>query len=231
MADKPQYFNFPIQLLEGMLINSKSCLVDIMYCSLYEHAEDKMEYGDEDDRFQSAVEFFNIELGDFERAKIRGHELYCSVEPNSPKVGLNLSIFWDYYKNEKTEFEIVCLLAFLAIKSIVQNKAYCKMTSLFMLSRMDGIPYSVKDEKELCSSIRKYANEYQLKKIKLELIHGWGLVHYSRYMRGFYVSFKLDLKELVYQAEKRRKSTKLKALKAKEKDAIEEALKRLQNEG
>ena len=65
------------------------------------------------------------------------------------------------------------------------------------------------------------------KKIKTELRDNWNLITYSRYTRGFYVSFKLDLEQLVYEAEKRRKSTKEKQAQLAEKLALEKALSRL----
>ena len=92
---------------------------------------------------------------------------------------------------------------------------------------MDGKSKSCEFD-NLTKEIRKYANEYQTKKIKYELRDGWKLIHYSRYTRGFYVSFKLTLQELVYEAEKRRKSFRQKKQKEVEKEALKRALKRLE---
>lgn len=82
----------------------------------------------------------------------------------------------------------------------------------------------------LSEQILKYNKEYWFRKIKPELILNWGLKYYSRYTRGFYVSFKLSLEDLVFVAEKRRKSTKEKQLKKDIDDAIAKAKKRLENE-
>ena len=139
---------------------------------------------------------------------------------------IHLSIYWDYRNNEKTEFDKVCLLAFLGIKSIIQNKAYCKIDNRFLLARMDGKAKSV-DFPALSKCIGKYANEYQTKKIKSALRNSWGLCTYGRYTRGFYVSFSMNLDSLVFEAEKRRKSTKEKQHKKLENEAVKKALLKL----
>jgi hypothetical protein len=90
------------------------------------------------------------------------------------------------------------------------------MINKYWLSRMDGNPKTIKDFSELSPEIEKFSSEYQTKKIKRALRNGWGLVTYSRYCRGFYVSFKIPLMELILEAEKRRISTKEKQYKAHE---------------
>jgi len=94
---------------------------------------------------------------------------------------------------------------------------------------MDGKARAVEEISGLSPEIRKYANEYQMKKIKTELILNWNLTHYGRYTRGFYVSLFLTLDELVYQAEKRRKSRLIKKLDNDQKAAIQRAIQKLNN--
>jgi len=228
VMSEEKYFNFPIQLLDGFLVNSNKCLSDLLYYSLYTHTF-KLEYNDEMSKFKAAAKFYNVKIRDIKRAEEIGEELFNSIPLKSPKVGLNLAMYWDYHDNHKTEFEKVCLLGFLAIKSIVQNKAYCKITNKYWLSRMDGNTCSIKDDLELSDEINKYNNEYQTKKIKTELMLNWNLITYSRFTRGFYVSFKLDIEKLVFEAEKKRKSTRLKQHKFAVKLALEKANARLQD--
>jgi hypothetical protein len=142
-------------------------------------------------------------------------------------VGINRDAFFDFYKSYKDEFERACLLAFLALKSIVGNKAYIKLDNLYLLSRMDGKPRATSSIAELSNEVSKYANDYQMRKIKFELSQSWGLTTYSRYTRGFYVSFTLSLEELVFEAEKRRKSLKEKQARQRECNAVQAALNRL----
>ena len=95
---------------------------------------------------------------------------------------------------------------------------------------MDGHSSSVTEGQQLSDKIKVFNNEYQIKKIKAELSDNWGLVHYGRYTRGFYVSFTMELEDLIYQVEKKRKSRKLKQQKNERKNALENALKRLEQD-
>jgi len=226
-----KYFNFPIQLLKDMFINKQQTFHNILYYALYTHSL-KLELGNESfDNFLSAEKFYNISLGggvtDKRRKFKEGKYLYDSIDKSSPKVGLNITIFWDFYKNDKTELDLACLAAFLAIRSILGEKPYCKTTNAFLWARMCGYRNKINNVSELTPAVAKYANEYQTKKIKNKLSDDWYLVTHSHYTRGFYVSFTLDIDALVYEAEKRRKSTKDKQRKEKEKAALEKARLRL----
>lgn len=221
-SKEQKYFNFPILLLQGFLINHKKCLNDIVDYGVYAYC-----INNHIDDIEKAAKFFGIKLTDKDKIIRTGKALYDHLPEGLPKVGISKDIFFDYYKNEKTEFEKVTLLAFLAIKSVLQNKTHCNVTNDFFIARMDGKRHKIKDFSELSPELQKYYKEYQFKKIKKELILGWGLKHYANYTRGFYVSFKMPLVELIFQVEKNKKSNKLKEQKEKEEAAKIEALNRL----
>ncbi|MFP3592957.1 hypothetical protein [Chryseobacterium sp. SIMBA_038] len=224
--NKPEYFNFPVTLLDGFLTDSTKVLKNILYYALYHHSL-KLEFGDDLELITSSAEFFSVKLGNEHECLKIGEKLYHDYK-DSPKCGLNIATFWDFYKNQKSEFEKVSLLGFLAIKSILGRKTYCKIDNKFWLSRMSGKAKSM-DISELDPNIQKYNSEYQTKKIKNELKQNWGLKTYSRYTRGFYVSFQMSLEDLIYQAEKRRKSTKEKQSKLEEKVILNKVLAKLNN--
>ncbi len=224
-SDKEKYFNFPIQLLEGFLLNDKQVLNDILYYAIYKHYLDYLGYGNKKLAIKETKIFFNVSLADDNKSLERGEILIDSLPSNSPMVGLNLSIFWDYYKNEKTEFEKVTLLGFLAIKSILQNKSYCKITNKYWLSRMDGKTKTVSEYYELSNSLKKYNVPYQLRKIKAELEQNWNLKTVSG--RGFNVSFKMSLIALTYEVLKRRKKYKDEVLRKQKNEAKKKALQQL----
>lgn len=234
MTDE-KYFNFPIVLLQGFMKDSKKVLNDIFDYALHQKASEYLNDSKEefshietaDEAMRITENYFGVTTGDKKRTFKNGKALNDSLPDGLPMVGINKDVFFDYYKNEKSEFEKVCLLGFLGIKSILQNKAYCKMTNKYWLARMDGKVKAVNNYSELSRELIKYANEYQTGKIKFELIENWNLEHYSRYTRGFYVSFKLKLEELIYQAESKRKSTKENQRKFSEKVALERVLNRL----
>jgi hypothetical protein len=222
-----KYFNFPIQLLEGFMIDTKKVLNNITDYSLYEHSL-KLEHGTALEKFKSSLGFYGIKLGNESSSFKSGKLLYSSIPKNAPKVGLNVSIFWKFYNTDKPRFDKVCLLAFLSIKSMLGTKPYFKANNNYLWSRMDGLTSSISNVNELSTEVRRYANEYQTKKIKTELILNWSLTTYSRHTRGFYVSYKLTLKELIKQAEKSRKSTKEKDYKQMQKELVKEVLLELE---
>lgn len=229
MSKETKYFNFPIELLSGYLEDRRQVLKRILYYSLYDHSL-KLEYGEDEEKIEASAEFFNVSLGGADVVLAEGEELFNSLDPGGPKVGINTDIYWDYRNNYKTDFEDACLLAFLGLKSIIQNHAMCKVTNLFWLSRMDGNTRTVAAEFELSERLLKYSKEYQLKKIKDELMENWGLVYYGRYTRGFYISFKMSYKDLVTQVEKKRQSRKKKEREKMKKDILKEVLANLEKE-
>ncbi|MDD2307714.1 MAG: hypothetical protein PHP53_23630 [Prolixibacteraceae bacterium] len=227
-----KYFNFPVTLLKELFEDKQKVLNDILYFALYSHSL-KMDAEDlysnsEFNKFTTAAKFYNVDLGGNDQNKKnklkQGKALFESIPTDTPKVGLNISIFWDYYKNDKSEFEIACLAAFLAIKSILGTKPYCKTDNSFLWARMSGNAKAIKDVNKLSEGVKKYANDYQTVKIKTALREGWKLVTYSRYTRGFYVSFTLDLPALILEAETRRKSTKEKQYRQHEKEIVKQVL-------
>lgn len=223
-----KYFNFPITLLNGFLSDKKKCLNRILYYSIYRYSLSHG-YGEGDEeKFKESVDYFNVNLYDPKKALKEGKKIYYSINENEPITGISITTYWDYFKNDKTEFQNVCLLAFLALKSILLIKTYCKATNLYMWSRMDGKINKVKDVSELSNEIRKYANRYYTDRIIFELISCWHVVYYSRYTRGFFVSIKLNLDNLIFEAEKRRISTKKKEQKKLQNEALIKAMKRLE---
>ena len=224
MSDE-KYFNIPVQLLMDFMVDSSKCLNKVFDYAVYKHSL-KLE-GTQAERFKASCKWYGVTVGNHTKSIEDGKDLLENTPDNSPKVGLSLSLFWDFYKNEKSDFEKVCLLGYLAIKSIVQTKPYWKLDNKFWLSRMDGNVKAVTALSRLSEDILKHSTEYQLVKIKKELRENWGLVTYSRYTRGFYVSYTLTLEQLVFEAEKQRKSVKEKQYKEREKEAVREAIKRL----
>lgn len=225
MSDE-KYFNIPIQLFAGFMNNSFQVLADVSQYAIYENSL-KLEFGTELEKMEKSADFYNMTFIDMQTAYNRAQEVYNRTPHNGPKTGLNISIFWDFYRNEKTDFDKICLLAFLAIKSILGPKPYCKVTNLYLWSRMDGKTNTIVEVNKLSNEVRKYANRYQSENIKNELILNWNLIYYSRYTRGFYVSFKMSLEDLIFEAEKKRKSIKENQQKLLQKEALKKALERL----
>ncbi len=224
---KERYLNFPIQLLQGFILNDKVCLINICDYAIYVHSL-KLDYGNNGmSRFKSSASYYGVTFDSIKENYLNGKMLFDSIELKSPMTGLNITIYWDFIKNKKTEFEKVSLLALLALKSIIGFKPYCKVTNRYWLSRMDGKIKAIDNKCDLSKELRKYYSEYQTKKIKRELHLNWGLKDYGRYTRGFYASFSLTMDQLVYEAEKRRESYKEKTYKNMQNESLKKALLKL----
>ena len=225
-----EYYNFPIQLINGFLDDSKKVLIDISHYCIYRVFIDNLEkYSGSFTGYQKACDDFGIEFKNVAAAYQNGKTLYEATIDKSPMVGMTSEMYWDYMTNEKSEFEKVLLLGDLAFKSILGAKSYIKLDNKYWFSRMDGSVKSIAKE-DISPKLQRYLNEYQTKKIKNQLIANWGLASYSRYNRGFYVSYKMTLDDLAYHAEKIRKSTQDKKIKNDVKSAHEKALERLEKE-
>ncbi|MEI8270387.1 MAG: hypothetical protein WCG45_03375 [bacterium] len=119
--NKITYFNFAIQLLENFLKEKETVLENIFDYAIYVKAT-SLYSKSELRNGEIALSYFGVASRDLETTLKVGKLLYGSFPQNSPKVGLNTKIWMAYLKKNKTEFEDVTLLAFLALKSILGIK-------------------------------------------------------------------------------------------------------------
>ncbi len=221
MTDE-KYFNTPICLYQNFLIDSTRCLDNVFDYAIYQHSL-KLK-GTQSARFNTVCEWYEVTAGNNSKSIENGKELTNNTQINSPRVGISKTMWFDFYKNDKSEFEKVCLLAHLAIKSILKDKPYFKLTNNYWLARMDGKSCSVDSFEELSDHIQRYSTEYQLTKIKRELMENWGLSYYGKNVRGFYVSNSLTIEQLVlevFKSRQKKADSYSERIKEAEKQALE----------
>jgi hypothetical protein len=190
MKSDEKYFNFPIDLLEGFLIENTHqehnfILENILAFAIYELSI-TLDYNTDISKFKSAAKELDVDLGFPDGLFKRGKELYEHFEYyKQPKTGINCKVFWDYYKNEKSEFDKVCLLAHLALKSNTYNKPYTKMDKFYIYSRMDGKVNSVATVfkkynfpnpiiiDKLSAEVKRYATHRKWDNIRRQLEEKW----------------------------------------------------------
>lgn len=223
------YFKFPIELLQGVIFGKKdkrTFLNEALYYSIYAYSEelrDKNEYDETNiQRFNKAAKFLNVTLGNQEKSFAMGESVYHDHSENRCIVNLNIDIFWQFYKEEKSDFDWHCLLAFLALKSIIGRKPYAKTNNTFLLSRMAG--FSATNEDHGIKITR-----YQLDKIKTELQLNWHIVYHGRNTRGFFVGIDINisLEDLMFNSESKKISNREKDLREQKKIAYENTMKKL----
>jgi hypothetical protein len=213
-----EYINFPVALLQDLQPNIKKVIDNIFDYHLYNRCVLASEDIDNLDPDES---HWGIKYGDLNQAYENGERLYEGINASAPQASIRRDMLFDFYQNEKTEFEVDCFLAFIAIKSILQKDPCKKITNSYLLSRMAG---NAKTVHQLPERLIKYKNRYQIDKLKTELKLNWGLKHYGRYTRGSYMSFKMKFEDLVKHVEKRRKSYRVKQSQNKDKSIIQSVI-------
>jgi len=220
---KPKYLTFPINIYKGGLNDIKGSLNNaIDYCLYYQYQRHKE--NESDDPLNEAADSLGITFKYIDKALKAGKSLYETNPKNSPLTSITKDMIFDFYENDKTQFEIVCFLSFAALKSIIQDQGYKKMTNEYLLSRMSG---NSKSKADIDPTLKPFTSRYQLDKIKQELQLNWGLKYYSMKTRGFYVSFTMSLTELAKIAEKNNKAYKLKRLNELKQQARRKAIEEL----
>lgn len=139
MEIRDRFLNFPIVLLQGFLEDHKRCLDNIFHYSVFE-----MVYSDKA-RFENIDEFieefeFDIPKNFIPSIVKQGRELYDSCYGmNYPWTGIHIDTYLRFVES-RIQFDLVCLLLFLALKSIVQKQPFCNAKNPKILARMAGFP-------------------------------------------------------------------------------------------
>ncbi|MFZ4799590.1 MAG: hypothetical protein ACOYMA_18995, partial [Bacteroidia bacterium] len=110
MSEKEKYFNVPVQLFSGFLDDSSKCLNNVFDYAIYQHSL-KLE-GTQIERFKASCKWYGVKSGNNSKSIADGKDITENTPKNTPKVGISLSMFWDFYKNEKSEFDKICLLGY-----------------------------------------------------------------------------------------------------------------------
>ncbi len=146
---------------------------------------------------------------------------------------INKDLLFKFRDNEKTEFELVQLAMYLAIRSILGKKRMCKTNKALVISRMFGyskpadMPFTL--EEPLKTIYNKYIVRYQFDKLKEEMQLYWHVKMGVVKTRGFFIGCGKNLTsdELAIYALKSKRSELVKALKEEKIAAHENAQKKL----
>lgn len=172
--------------------DSKHCLINIMSFSIYAHTL-RYEIGEELKKVKDAAKFFCITVSNPQKVYDDGQSLFDSIPDKTPKTRIDRSSFFEYYDNDKSEFEKICLLAHLALLSTNKNKPYSRVDKFFLYSRMDGkiksvatsykreyeqakVPMKFPDPQileDISDEVRKYATHRHWDKIRKSLEEKW----------------------------------------------------------
>ena len=138
--------------------------------------------------------------------------------------GITKATVRDFLTNPKTATDVAVLCAFLAIKSIVGQRAYARITKDLLLCRMAGHD---KPGAPLPKEVEQWGNRKRWDHIKKELKERYNVAIYTG--RGLYFSTRLSLGDLAKCVKANQENTKKARTAQKEKMEIDQALKDLQN--
>jgi hypothetical protein len=142
-----------------------------------------------------ALELLNLN-GNTYTIKTTAKRIKRQIKPKEvlPMIGIHL--LFDYRDSEKNEFDIVQLLAFVSINSIIGLKSFAKTNKGFILKRMFG--ENINDE-----ILSKYEKRHHWEKLLFQLQLNWNINVYSNRTRGIWVSIgkKYPLQKLIEHAE------------------------------
>jgi hypothetical protein len=217
MASDNKFLNFPITLLRELYSDCRQFANNAFDVGIYLYSL-TLE-GDEKKRFEDAGHFLSVKNGNLWNAK----EALKDIPATYPRTGIDKEILFNYYRFTKTEFEIVCLGAFLGIKSIIGKKPYDKTNKILIHARMFGYCTTKELPKKLTELQLKYKQRYHMDRVLTELQLNWNLKVLWNHNRGFYVSFDLSLDDLAVVVEKDKRRYQLRKLQDAKKAAIERA--------
>ena len=197
---------------------------NIMDYAIYHHA--KSLDGSLNKRIKDSANYFGVTLGNITRTAQNGESLDYKTPERPVMTGISKHLTFEFYDSPKTDNEISVLLSFLAMKSILGKKSFCRITTAFLLCRMAGYS-TISEMSELPEQLKKYRSRWHLDCLKSALRNHYGLKIYGRYTRGFYISFELPEEQLIEEVEKKRKKYIEKTYKEQSGEALKRVLARL----
>lgn len=188
-----------------------------------------------------AIEYYQIKLsydslgitGNKENCIKKGIEIEKQIKIKEPMPMLSKKLLFEFRDNEKTEFELTQLLAYMAIKSILGTKQFVKTNKKHIVSRMYGYSSCThlpnKPKPTIEALIKKYSCRYHIDKLLRSLELDWNVITYSNNIRGVYVAMKnkTSIQDLAFFAETRKQKNRINNLMEEKKQAQEMALKKL----
>lgn len=201
-GDEKKYINFPICLLKGIFEDKSKCLKDILYFHLYNYALNDTTFDIKlYERFKRAADYFGFELFPIQKVYDKARELcYANTKEKQPFSSMTTDILRDFLYNDKSRDELVEMLGYLAIRSIVGERVYRRSTYDFIFSRMAGNSSLSTDIGDI---LNKYNTRRKRENLKIALNLHWGVSLYSdNHLKGVYVSSVLSLEKLVQEITK-----------------------------
>jgi hypothetical protein len=181
-----------------------------------------------------AIRFLEIKGGTGAQV-INGKAIVDKIPSGEVWAMINKDLLFDYYKNDKDQWQLVQFAAYIAIGSIIgATKLGFKPTNKnLILARMFGYKIHNDIPEKLNPTVKelmnKYSTRYWMGKLLQELQVSWHVKLYNpKGMRGFTVgNKKASIETMALKAEAGRRAAKIQALKDQTEIARYRALEKL----
>jgi len=164
----------------------------------------------------------------------KGRKILSTVPDHEPWPMVNKDLVFEFRNNTKSEFDTAQLAAYMAIRSIIGKRSYCKTNKQLILARMFGYStykrlFEANHSPVIKSVIEKYSNRYWMDKVLKALELNWNIIIDGKGMRGLYVGTKkkIDMESLIRAKETRKHKNKIEALKQRKEQARAKVLQQL----
>lgn len=186
MLEPLNYFYFPIEVLRNITSDQKGkklrgleyVLNDALKYALYAKylsLAEPIENGFNAKAYNQVLGEFNLKKHEDPRWAVeewkRAYNRYNGAKVHTR---INSDVYWLFGQNLKTDFEIIQLLAFLSLRSIIGHSRAKAIAWRYMLSRMTGRPKNTKFE-QLPKWVKQYDTRRKREKLLNALIDHWGL--------------------------------------------------------
>jgi hypothetical protein len=195
----------------------------------------------------NAIEFYQMHQsfdlfhvpGNIPETLRRGKETDKHIPEKEPFPMINIKLLFKFRDYDKSEFEIAQLAAYIAVRSILGKKPYCRTNKLMIISRMFGYTNHFKlfednlnEKPELYKLYQKYSTRYHIDKVLQELELNWNVIYYSKKIKGMYVGMKDEMKNISYDslavmAEAKKRKNQIQKLKDQKIEARQKAIQQI----
>lgn len=211
----------------------------------FDEIQELLEVFETDEQFlKNAIEYYQVHLafqsigitGNIETTIKGGKEILKMVQPAEPLPMVNKKLLFDFRDNEKSEFDLIQFLTYIAIKSILGKRTCVKTNKMHIICRMFGYSSCKHLPKKMPSNVKelfsKYSHRYHIDRVIQSLELNWNVLTYSSNLRGIYVAMgdKINLEELVLIAETKKQKNRIEKLKQNKIAAKAKVLQQLNKE-
>jgi hypothetical protein len=163
-----------------------------------------------------------------------GKQIEKIIPEHEPFPMINVNLLNIYCLEDKTEYEIALFISYIAVRSILGTKPYCRTTKEMIIARMFGYE-SMKtlsiEKMDLPTKemFEKYSKRYHIDRILCDLQLNWNILLYSNHIRGMYIGNKnkTTMDKLTLNADSKKRKEKIAKLKEEKRLAKEKALQQL----